>query len=299
MADAEIIGAATSGSGAKYIRTFTGDMIVKRKGGTPDLTPLEEHDKLLSEPPPPPLPEELPEKAKLATEKRTVVPVAPPPPVWNEQVRAVTLERLHAQMAADTAAGIHRSTAHETPLGIEERDEGPVPLRTYSGDFSGRVKKEGAVTFSVLAAEQDAGPHAATATVESPMRKKIYLAVGGLLIILGGAGAYAGYAAFQSANAPVVTDVGVVAPIFVEEREEVSGQGPALQEAMLRSIARNLPTNSVRFLYSTNATTTRDSLFVTARIPAPSVLTRNVVGSKSMAGVLTAGTVLYFLCYLV
>jgi len=287
MTDADKGGEQAPTPGAKYIRTFTGDMIVARKGGTPDLTPYDEHKKLLAETPLPP-PEPV---VKASSPIAAVMPKPkPPPPIWDEQVREATLARLHTQMAVDEAAGIHRSTERSRLIGLEEVEEkGSTPLRTYSDDFSKEAKEEGATTFSVLAAEQDAGPHTTGVVVDSPLRKYLYAGGGVTLLIIGGVGAYMGYAAYRAAQAPVVIPSEVSAPIFVEEREEVSGQGASLKEAILRSATRPLSTNSVRFLYSTNATTTRDSIFVTAQISAPNILRRNVIGEGSMVGVLTAG----------
>lgn len=284
MADTENNGTSVPETEEKYIRTFTGDMIVARKGGTPDLTPYEEHKKLLTETPPPPLPVET-EKKEIP--KPAPKPVEKPQPVWNEQVREVTKARLRAQIEQDEAAGVHRSTEHSHPIGIEEKDEKAEPLRTYANDFSDHVKEQGASTFSVLAAEQDSGSRSGVVE-ESPLRKKIYVGVGLAFFLVGGIGVYIGYTTYRDARAPVYTAPVVVAPIFVEESEEVVGQGAALQTAIVSSVSKSLPTNSVRFLYSANATTTRDSIFVTAQITAPDILRRNIIGSGSMVGVLTS-----------
>jgi hypothetical protein len=58
----------------------------------------------------------------------------------------------------------------------------------------------------------------------------------------------------------------------------------------LAAVEPPLAPSTIRFLYSNNATTTRDSIFVTAQIPAPDILRRNIVGAGSMVGVVqTAG----------
>lgn len=261
--------------GEKYIRTFQGDMAVAQKGGAPDLVPVAEHQKIIAEAPPPPV----------AEPKATAPAAAPAPaPVWNEQVRAATLERLHAQMAADEAEGVQRSTEHSRPIGIEE--EAPSPLRTYSADFSDHVKEEGAATFSVLAAEQDAGPHHVLEVAEpSPLRGVFYGAAAVLLVTLGTAGAYMAYSSYLTRQAPVELPREISAPIFVDEREALVGEGVALRDAMLASVARPLAPDTVRFLYSQSATTTRESLIVAAGLSVPNIVARNIDGQRSMAGV--------------
>lgn len=257
-------------------------MAVAQKGGAPDLVPVAEHQKIIAEAPPPPPVEKPAVLPKIA-------PTAPTGPVWNEQVRRATLDRLHAQMAADEAEGVQRSTERSRPIGLDE--EASSPLRTYSADFSDHVKEEGAATFSVLAAEQDAGPHRVVEAPEpSPFRGVLYGAAAVLLLTLGTVGAYVGYSSYVAKQAPVELPRELTAPIFVDEREALAGEGGALLEAMRASVSRTLAPDTVRFLYSQSATTTRESLLVASGVAVPNIVARNLDGARSMAGVIQSGS---------
>ncbi len=218
---------------------------------------------------------------------------SPKPFEWNEQMRAAALVRLHAQMAQDKARGVQRSTEISRPIGVSgEEVEREVeaarvePLRTYSSDFTDQVKSKGASAMTILAAEQDAG-HAASSVVTPQVKKTLYVSIGIVLLLIGGVGAYIGYRQYQIVNAPVIVAPTLAAPIFFEEKEEVVGRGSAIITAIAASAGKNLPPNTVRLLYSSDATTTQETLFVAARLAAPNIVRRNVVGNgASMAGIL-------------
>jgi len=166
----------------------------------------------------------------------------------------------------------------------------PSPLRTYSEDFTDKVKTEHASTATVLAAEQDARP---LTVDESPVPEKhrlLYAIAGVLMLVVGGGGAYYAYSLYAIAHAPVVVEQTAAAPIFVDEQQEVSGEGTALWQDIQQSVARPLASGMIRLLYSANATTTRRSIFVTMQPPAPDILLRNVSGAGSMVGVINVGS---------
>ncbi len=218
---------------------------------------------------------------------------APKPFEWNEQMRAAALVRLHAQMAQDKARGMQRSTEISRPIGISsdeveaETETARVePLRTYSSDFTDRVKSKGASAMTILAAEQDSG-HSATSVVSPQVKKTLYVVIGVGLLLVGGVGAYIGYTQYQAAHAPVVIAPTLAAPIFFEEKEEVVEKGAAIVAAIVASAGKSLSPNTVRLLYSNDATTTQETLFVAARFAAPNIVRRNIVGNgASMAGIL-------------
>ena len=82
----------------------------------------------------------------------------------------------------------------------------------------------------------------------------------------------------------------VSTPIFVNEREQISGATPAeLLRAIEQSLTHPLAPNTVRLLYTDFATTTGNSIFSALQLPAPGVLLRNVNAAQSMAGVVHVG----------
>lgn len=236
-----------SGEPEKYIRTFEGDIEILKKGGTPDLVPL-------ASPPPAP-------KERLVAPS-PVLPVTPPP---------------SASIPAPAVAPI------PTPVAVPE-----VPketLKTYSSDFLDKVKEMHASTATVLAAEQDSVTRAPQAEPEKASRGgMLYVIAGVVLLVAGAAGAYVTYSHYLTASLPVMPVLSVSAPIFVDEREQISGTGPALLQAIKESMSRPLASGSVRLLYFANATST-GSVFSALRTSAPGILSRNVNTAGSMAGI--------------
>lgn len=315
-----------SGSDQRYIRTFAGDIAVTQKGGKPDLAPIAEHDKLLTaeqaaapaaQPesvaagpaplapptaplPTAPIPPEVPQVSVSAPTPPQAVPVSgventsSKPFEWNEQMRAAALVRLHAQMAQDKARGVQRSTEISRPIGISSDEvEAEVetvradPLRTYSSDFTDQVKAKGASAMTILAAEQDAGR--AASPVSPKVKKTLYIGIGGVLVLVGAVGAYIGYTQYQAAHAPVMVAPSIAAPVFFEEKEEITEKGAPIVAAIVASAGKTLSPNTVRLLYSNDATTTQETLFVAARFAAPNIVRRNIVGNgASMAGIVNA-----------
>lgn len=160
-----------------------------------------------------------------------------------------------------------------------------VPLETYEGDFLDRVRETRASTATVLAAEQDESPRAREqAPPEKISRKNLFYGIaGGALIIAGIVGAYFAYTRYLAASAPLVLAPSAAAPIFVDEREAVSGAGLALIQAIGQSVKRPLASGGVRLLYLEAATST--AVFSALRLSAPGALLRNIVIAESMAGV--------------
>jgi len=162
----------------------------------------------------------------------------------------------------------------------------PASLQTYASDFSDRMKETNASTATVLAAEQDATP---PAKPQSKPRSSLigffYIFAGAILFFASGFGAYFVYAHYFTELEPIISAPLVSAPIFVDEREQVSGVGAVLISAIEQSIDRPLASDTVRLIYSENATSTDNSIFSALQIPAPNILLRNIQASDSMAGV--------------
>lgn len=169
----------------------------------------------------------------------------------------------------------------------------PAPvdsLKTYAGDFTDRVEETHASAVTVLAAEQDATTRAPQAEPQESPRANIPFIIAGVVFLVAGAvGGYFAYTHYLATTAPVVVAPSVPTPIFVDEREEVSGTGPAIIRAIQSSVARPLTSGTVRLL--SVATTSSESVFsALAAVSAPGTLLRNVKSEGSMAGVINAGS---------
>jgi hypothetical protein len=157
--------------------------------------------------------------------------------------------------------------------------------KTYSGDFSERMKETHASTATVLAAEQDSASVLVQSSSQQSSHNSLpYVIAGVVLLVAGSAGAYVAYTHYMTASAPIVLSPSVSAPIFVDDREQVSGTGTALLQAIEQSVNRPLASGTVRLLYSASTTNTV-SIFSALHASAPDILLRNVQAEGSMAGV--------------
>ncbi|HVM58952.1 MAG TPA: peptidoglycan-binding domain-containing protein, partial [Candidatus Paceibacterota bacterium] len=275
----------------KYIRTFSGDMETLKQGGRPDLAPLEE-----------------PASASApAFEQRTDLPPALPPlekvrfPTSASDLPAPPVEAKSIFTPAPPSPPPSQPEPPGLPLRLEvppppppapqppapAPEPGPVPLETYQDDFAQRMKTQSASTASILAAEEDArAGEPERAAKEVPTGSVIYVVAGIALLAIGVAGAYYGYAVYLAKQAPVIVAPAATAPIFVDDRQEISGTGSGLLAQMETSVANPISQGAVRFLYLPASTTTTDSVFAALNLPAPGKLLRNINANGSMAGVI-------------
>lgn len=162
----------------------------------------------------------------------------------------------------------------------------PVPdtLHTYATDFSERVGESNASRAAILAAEADARPVTPVAA-PAPRRSRggARAAISIALVLVGVALVYVAYARFVANTGPVTLALAPSAPIFVDERETVSGSGAALVQAIEQANGRPLADGSIRLLYNPAATST--SVFNALGLAAPDVLLRNISAAGSMAGI--------------
>jgi hypothetical protein len=285
----------------KYIRTYAGDMEIAKKGGKPELKALEPTPKEFKEtipfipsPEPPPPVETLfprpPEPPPIQEPPIVVVEEPPPPepsPVPPPEPEPLPPPPSYREPVPEPVRPPPPIQFPE-PTTVNAPEVNATPLETYSGDFLDKVKDTGASTATVLAAEQDAG---ATPTVEAPRKtshwKTILSIVGGLiLLIAGGVGAYLGYEHYLVKTAPVVIAPTVFAPIFVDDKVQISEGTPAgTIELINASVDQSLEPNTIRLLYTENSTTTGNDIFSTLQFPAPNLLIRNIVSADSMAGI--------------
>lgn len=283
----------------QYIRTFHGDFEILKKGGTPNLAPLDEGlstvlgkstapQSVPSVPPASvtaPIPVPTPAPTPTAPEVPVLPPVEQPIPV-SAPLRTVV-----------TAPGerfvLQNPVAEEPPRPAEAFGGGgkPSPIQTYAGDFTERMNTMQASTATVLAAEQDSAPMLVQVQPSKFSRSNVLFSIaGGILIIAGGVGAYIAYTRYVASSAPVILVPGAVAPIFVDDQKPIDGTGTALLQAIQQSVASQLASSgSVRLLYLEIATST--SVFSALQLPAPGALLRNINASRSMAGVVNVNDV--------
>jgi hypothetical protein len=259
----------------KYIRTFEGDMATIKKGGMPDLVPLQEA------------------KSSSVPVEKPVVSPAPsvvPSTIPSSNVGHVSFSPLSIPIMKNEPPPIPTPTPvpETVPEPIPVPEPTPIPLETYASDFSDRMKESHASTATVLAAEQDAAPEKPEGESRSSHSGLLYVLAGVALLIAGGFGVYFIYTNYSTAIAPVILVPTIPAPIFVEEDEQISGTGATLLAAIEQSADRPLALNTVRLLYTENATTTDNSIFSALQIPAPNILLRNINASDSMAGIVNS-----------
>jgi hypothetical protein len=253
----------------KYIRTFAGDMETLKKGGMPDLKPL-----VPSAPVPAKevvkAPEPLPAKPPAPKEPPPLPVKPPPPPLPSREPPA--------------------PARPSEPLLVHTPEPSkPFPLETYANDFLQKIKKTHASTVTVLAAEQDAGTPQKVS--EGPSRSSVISVVAGVtLLLLGVAGAYIGYTRYLTKIQPIVLAPAVFTPIFVDEKEKISGtDATTMTQAINESMTRTLASNAVRLLYTEVSTTTDTNIFSVLKLPAPGVFLRNVNADQSIVGIVNTG----------
>jgi hypothetical protein len=235
----------------KYIRTLERDMEILKSGGKPDLAPLAE---------PRPNPEE---RLVAASPMPAQIPIPPPPPVPEPLPK-------------------------ESPIPELAK---PTPIETYASDFSDQIKKENASPITVLAAEQDSKKPEIKMPPARHSSGILYTVFGFILIIAGGVGIYIAYTHYSESLAPIILAPTISAPITVDEREQISGTGTVLLQAIEESVMKQLAPNTIRLLYTTSATTTGDSVFSALQEPAPDILLRNINANGSMAGIINSNGV--------
>ncbi|MFA6502855.1 MAG: hypothetical protein WCT45_01185, partial [Candidatus Paceibacterota bacterium] len=165
-----------------------------------------------------------------------------------------------------------------------------TPLKTYSGDFSDRIKTMGATTATILAAEQDATPRIPLSIPEVPKNRIAWYVAGGVvLLVMGIVGAYFAYSRYVASLSPVVVAPTVRTPILVDETEQVSGSSVELAKAIRQSVGKPLPPNGVRLIALGDDAATGQTVFAAVAVRAPGELLRNIDPANSMAGIVKTG----------
>ncbi|MFZ1987699.1 MAG: hypothetical protein WAV21_01535 [Minisyncoccia bacterium] len=253
--------------------------------------------------------------------------VAVPPPAPQPQQETITasaqdereaiLERLRARIASRTestpapafpTAKPEPEVRAEPPRpptlppenlpGAPKATPAPERLHTYTSDFSNEIDTKRASTFSVLAAQADAGGLPESATAANPNRGLLYALLTTILVVGGSTGLYFAYR-YASNNAPVsLTPSSVSSLISADDKTSIEGTGVNLLNAFHDAAEVSLPEGSVRVIYLSIATTTLTgethilkpggALVAALHLPAPDILLRNI-GEESTVGVVHAG----------
>ncbi|MGE5540820.1 MAG: hypothetical protein ACM3TU_00850 [Bacillota bacterium] len=175
----------------------------------------------------------------------------------------------------------------------------PSPIHTYTSDFAEHIDRKEASTFSVLAAEADAGKLAPKTLPSTRSRKGIAIvAASAVLILIGGGGAFAAYR-YVASHASVPIAPSVPSLIFADDRIALTGEGSQLLQALADATLTPLPDGQVRIVYLTQASTTPKGtievpldggrLVGALQLSAPDILLRNIA-PDSTVGIVHAGS---------
>ncbi len=175
------------------------------------------------------------------------------------------------------------------PSMVLQKPIGAPPIKTYESDFTAHVKETGAAPATIIAAEQDSEQQPIV-EVEQVQSKKnfIYIITGFVLVLLGLSGVLFAYIRFVDSPVPILVQ-GAVAPIFVDEKQEVSGTGNLLLQAISQSVSHNLAPSTVRLIYTASSTMQGNSIFTALPISVPDIVRRNISAEGSMAGIVNTG----------
>lgn len=190
------------------------------------------------------------------------------------------------------------------PVAREAAPDAPEKLHTYKSDFADRIDKKEATTFSVLAAQQEAGatpvPQALTKDTGSNKRMLAAIASGVVLLVLAAGGVYATYRFVLTMRDIPVASVTVPSIIFADEYKEITGTGPALMEALAASANETLVSGNVLVTYVTEPLAGEKGTLLTKaaqggvlvralELEAPDILLRNIA-PESTVGIVHAGS---------
>ncbi|HYF29161.1 MAG TPA: hypothetical protein VEA36_02230 [Candidatus Paceibacterota bacterium] len=247
---------------SRFIRTYAKD--VAALTGT--------SGKAASAPPPPPVP-----KPVAAPPPPPPKPIPPPPP----------LEKPEFEAPAPPPAPLPP---------VNRAPEQPSPIHTYKSDFADRIDQKQASTFSVLAAQKDAGKRPA-----SPKKRRSQLMLAGavVLIALGGAGLGGAAWYVMRANMLPAAVPSASSLVFADEQVRLSASGPDLMNEIAALANEPLPDGSVLVVYLSESTTTErgrvietplsgGALINAMELPAPQILLRNI-SPESTVGIMSAG----------
>lgn len=262
--------ASDTESSGRRIRTFAGDMKIVKGGGMPDLVPFipfrtDTANIAASEQ------QSKPIVAQSIEIPRPSAPVSAPIPPPDPENLPETKDIQPVQYPdAQKAQAIKRPAAF---------------IETYAGDFTDKVKTEKASVATVLAAEQDSLPGAPEVKSDTPSTwNYFYIISGVVLLVVGSIGVYIAYTRYIANTLPIVIAPKALVPLFVDEQEQIAGDGPALEQAIIKSVTRPLTQGNARLLSDANSSGA--SIFSRLSF-VPDVLVRNIRTEGSVAGVVS------------
>lgn len=269
------------GNPEEYVRTFSGDMRTLKKGGVPDLTLFKKASVV--------------KENVVVTDKKDVSFTEHDPIGTPLGTAPSPAERLVASSPLEQGPVISPEKEEVIVIPpVPAAPAAPIAVKTYASDFSEKVKETRASPVTILAAEQDAATGAPEIV---PPQKSVapsslaYIAAGVILIVLSGVGGYIAYTKYAADFHPILFQFAASSPIFVDDKEQVSGTGSKLFESITASVGRPLASGTVRLLYTASSTDNVESVFSSLHAPAPDILRRNVRTAGSMAGVVNVGGV--------
>lgn len=170
--------------------------------------------------------------------------------------------------------------------------EKPSPIHTYSSDFADHIDASGGTTFSVLAAQSDAGQ---TPKTLQPRKRNLVPFLAGAVMLIIGVGAIAGaYIFTRPGMVPIVSSVPSLIPF--DASVEVKGTGQDLMQAIANVGQSNSMIGNVVVTYVTLSTTTGSGvpqsggqLIQRMGLQAPSILLRNI-NDSSTVGIVRGST---------
>ena len=175
----------------------------------------------------------------------------------------------------------------------------PSRFHTYTTDFADHIDDSNASTFSVLAAQADAGRVSPAPVI--PKRRIPWLPIlaGVVLILGGGIGLLEAVQYVGKLHTVPLAASSAPSLIFTDSHRELKGTGPELMNALAQAAEQPLGSGKVLLTYMTVSTTTDKgvtslipvsggALIAALQLPAPSILLRNV-DTTSTVGVVHAG----------
>lgn len=279
------------------------------------------------------------QEAAAITTPTPIPPPPPPPPVQTDENKEAILARLRQKVSESAQMAIQQYPAPTPPLQPQKEVErawpdiptptpsfapaaetapverippvaraaapdAPEKLHTYKSDFADRIDKKEATTFSVLAAQQEAGatpvPQALTKNTKGNKRMLAAIASGVLLLVLAAGGVYATYRFVLTMRDTPVTSITVPSIIFADEYKEIKGTGRALMEALAASANDTLVSGNVLVTYVAEPIAGEKGTLLTKaaqggvlvralELEAPDILLRNIA-PESTVGIVHAGS---------
>ncbi len=240
--------------------------------------------------------------------------IIPKAPTTNES-REEVLARLRAKVGGKTPPPVAQPTRPASssreevlarlkkqtppPPKPSEPIAAPTPIHTYSSDFQDKKKEAGASRISILAKQQDAGA-TREPIVLTTKKSNLPLIGGAALIILGIVSVTLAYQ-FVSRQPIIPAQLNVPSLIFADAKAEISGEGVALQQALVALEGNELQDGEVLVAYVTYATTTADNtvirepatggaLIAALGFTAPDIVLRNIEPASTVGIVKSENT---------